>query len=129
MSIKKRPPGLEQTGKDIISSVGIESPYHKDDYTTSGAEMQERILKLLRHGAENALTLNDLTNVTGFDPRAIRRAIHKARRDGVPILSDCEHGYFYPGSASEKRKFVRSMRHRAAQILAVARAVESGVAT
>ena len=128
MSIKKRPPGLEQTGKDIISSVGIESPVAIHS-TTAAAEMQEVILKLLRHGAENALTLNDLTNVTGWSGRAIRRVIHKARRDGVPILSDCEHGYFYPGSASEKRRFVRSMKHRAKEILAVAHAVESGVAT
>ena len=127
MKAKKFPPGGGTPSGAY--QAGVESSCQHGHSTTTATEMQEAILKLLRHGAENALTLNDLTNVTGFDPRAIRRAIHKARRDGVPILSDCEHGYFYPGSASEKRKFVRSMRHRAAQILAVARAVESGVAT
>ena len=127
MKAKKFPPGGGTPSG--VYQAGIESSYQQGHSTTAAAEMQEVILKLLRHGAENALTLNDLTNVTGFDPRAIRRAIHKARREGIPILSDNEHGYFYPGSASEKRRFVRSMKHRAKEILAVARAVESGVAT
>lgn len=127
MKAKKIPPGGGTPSGAY--QAGVESSCQHRHPTISAGEMQEAILKLLRHGAENALTLSDLSNVTGFDPRAIRRAIHKARREGIPILSDNEHGYFYPGSASEKRKFVRSMRHRAAQILAVARAVESGVAT
>ena len=127
MKAKKFPPGGGTPSGAY--QAGVESSCQHGHSTTAATEMQEAILKLLRHGAENALTLNDLTNVTGWSGRAIRRVIHKARREGVPILSDNEHGYFYPGSASEKRKFVRSMRHRAAQILAVARAVESGVAT
>lgn len=128
MSERKDP----RPGNQAETGAGIESRcrqrQHGEQCTITTTEMQERILSCLRVGVENALTLSDLTSVTGFDPRAIRREIHKARRDGVPVLSDCEHGYFFPSSAVEKRRFVRSMKHRAKEILAVARAVESGAA-
>ena len=47
------------------------------------------------------------------------------RRAGVPILAD-GRGYFLPASEEERAECVRSMRHRAGEILTTARAVERG---
>lgn len=45
------------------------------------------------------------------------------RLHGVPVLSDNSSGYFLPGDEIERAQFVRSMRHRAGEILRVADAV------
>lgn len=75
-------------------------------------------------GSENGLHLQDLVRLTGEDQRTVRRMIHKERRQGVPILSDNASGYFLPGSQQERDACVRSLRHRAREILAAARAIE-----
>ena len=46
------------------------------------------------------------------------------RRTGVAILSDNLTGYYLPANEEEKARFVRSMRHRAKEILLAADAVE-----
>ena len=99
-----------------------ESPVRVGHSTTTPANLQERILKLLRVGEANALTLRDLTNVAEADGRRVREAIRRLRLDGVPVVSG-DAGYWISGSPGETRRFVRQMRHRAAQILEVARAV------
>ena len=40
MKAKRIPPGWDKTGR---KSGGLESPYHKDDYTTSAGETQAEI--------------------------------------------------------------------------------------
>lgn len=46
------------------------------------------------------------------------------RRAGAAILSDNQTGYYLPANEEEKARFVRSMRHRAKEILCAADAVE-----
>ncbi|MBR0283252.1 MAG: hypothetical protein IJQ81_16950 [Oscillibacter sp.] len=124
MKAKKIPPGWNKTGRN---EGGCESPYHKVDYSTNAEKTQDRILSLLRSGAENALTLRDIRRQTGYDGRRVRLAIREARLRGVPVISDNAHGYFLPADEGDKARFVRSMRRRAREIAAVAAAVESGV--
>ena len=82
------------------------------------------IASLLMSGSENGLHLQDLVRLTGEDQRTVRKMIHEERRQGVPILSDNASGYFLPGSQQELEACVRSLRHRAEEILAAAAAVE-----
>lgn len=82
------------------------------------------IASLLMEGADNGLHLQDLVRLTGEDQRTVRKMIHEERRQGVPILSDNTNGYFLPGSQQEREACVRSLRHRANEILAAARAIE-----
>lgn len=82
------------------------------------------ISRLLLEGKENGLHLRDLVRLTGWSEREVRQQIHRERRRHIPILSDCKNGYFLPGSPQEREHCVRSMYHRASEILAAARAIE-----
>lgn len=56
--------------------------------------------------------------------RTVRAMISAERRAGAAILSDNATGYYLPANEEEKARFVRSMRHRAKEILCAADAVE-----
>lgn len=127
MKAKKFPPGGRTPDGAYQALEGIESLANAY-CTTSGANLQEKVLSLLRVGESGALTLRDLTSATGANGRAIREAIRRMRLDGVPIVSG-DNGYWISGSPGETRRFTRSMRSRAREIMRTARAVESGVAT
>ncbi len=83
-----------------------------------------QIRELLNYGQENAVPLRHLVNVTGLDGRSIRQMIQTERLAGVPILSDNLSGYYLPADDGEREQFVRSMRHRAGEIMRAARAIE-----
>ena len=79
---------------------------------------------MLLHGAENGLHLRDLCRLTGWKEREVRLQIHAERRRGIPILSDNVNGYFLPADEQELTACVRSLRHRAGEIMRTARAIE-----
>ena len=94
------------------------------DDTTDYKNTQSGIASLLMHGAENGLHLSDLARLTGWTEREVRKVIHEERRKGVPILSNNRDGYYLPGNETERTHCVRSLRHRAHEILAAAEAIE-----
>ena len=106
---------------------GLPTMYPTKNFTTSAGKTLH-ISDLLHVGAENALTLRELVQLTGEDERSIRRRIQAERKAGKLILSDCLHGYFLPASEQEARRFIRSMSGRAAEIAAVSRAAEAALA-
>ena len=83
-----------------------------------------KIADLLCYGQANAVPLRDLAGITGLDGRVVRAIIAAERRAGAAILSDNQTGYYLPANEEEKARFVRSMRHRAKEILCAADAVE-----
>ena len=91
-----------------------------NDFTTG----KEGISRFLLPGRENGLHLQDLVRITGWTAWAVRQQIHRERRQHIPIISDCKNGYFLPGNPQERAACVRSLRHRAGQILAAAKAIE-----
>lgn len=95
--------------------------------TTADRSRQIHISDFLGHGQEAAVPLRHLKEMTGLDGRTIRLMIEQERRAGVPLLSDNQHGYFMAADTRERDRFVRSMRGRAAEIEAVAAAVERAV--
>ena len=99
-----------------------------NDNTRRGGGQAGGIASLLMTGSENGLHLQDLVRLTGEDQRTVRAMIHDERRQGMPILSDCVHGYFLPGSQQECEACVQSLRHRAKEILRAAAAIEKAVA-
>lgn len=90
------------------------------DFTTWNGPISRYLLT----GQENGLHLRDLVRISGLNEREIRQQIHRERRQHIPILSNNKDGYFLPGSPQERAACVRSMRHRAGEILAAARAIE-----
>lgn len=96
----------------------------QDHSTIQGSSGQRKISDYLCYGQENAIPRRDLEALTGLDGRAIRLMIERERRGGVPICADNATGYYLPSTADEKAAFVRSMRHRAGEIMRTARAIE-----
>ena len=98
----------------------------KADFTMQAGKNQPTIAGLLLTGAENALTLSQLSKITGKDARTVRLLIQRDRAAGFPICADNAHGYFMPGSEAEKSACVRSMRHRAREVKRTADNIERG---
>ena len=90
------------------------------DFTTGKGP----ISRYLMEGQENGLHLRDLVRLTGWTEREVRQQIHLERRQHVPICSDNKSGYYLPSTPQERACCVRSLRHRAGEILAAARAIE-----
>lgn len=94
--------------------------------TTAAAGRQIKVSDLLSRGRENAVPLRHLQNLLNADGRTIRLMIERERHDGVPICADNQTGYYLPGNTQEQIACVRSMRHRAGEIMKTARAIERG---
>ena len=98
----------------------------KPQFTPNGPGGQRKIADLLSHGQENAVSRRHLEKLTGLDGRTVRLMIERERREGVPILADNATGYYLPATEHERAACVRSMRHRAVEIMRTARAIERG---
>ncbi len=109
-----RPP--EQLEIQGFCAHSLSETYHT---TYSG-----QISRYLSSGQQNAVPLKHLEVLTGWDSRTVRRAIEDERRAGVPILADNLTGYYLPATDEDTARCVRSMRHRAAEILKTAAAIE-----
>ena len=91
---------------------------------TAAAGRQRKVSDFLSHGRENAVPLRHLKKVMEADGRTVRLMIQQERLSGTPICSDNATGYYLPSTADEKAACVRSMRHRAGEIMKSARAIE-----
>lgn len=129
MSKKEKAPTREATRAEAAETVtiGQRAPDSTIYDTTAATGRQIHISEFLQTGQQNAIPLRHLVQLTGMKSRALRRRIEAERRSGIPILSNCENGYFLPDSQAEVERFVRSMRSRAREIEAVAAAVEASV--
>ena len=96
--------------------------HHK--HTTQGPGGQRKIADLLSYGQENAIPRRHLEKLTGLDGRTVRLMIEREGHEGVPILADNVTGYYLPATEHERAACVRSMRHRAGEIMKSARAIE-----
>ncbi len=103
-----------------------ESNNSHNQFTTAADGGQEVVSSLLLKGRSNALHLADLVRLTGWPERDVRKAIQRERQRGSPILSDNKSGYFLPGNEQERALCVRSLRHRAHEILRAAACIERG---
>ncbi len=124
MNTKEKAPTSAATLAEATEMTTGKASFPIFDSTTLPPELQVKIASLLLVGKENGLHLRDLVRLTGWTEREVRQQIHRERRRHIPILSDCKNGYFLPGSPQERQHCVRSMYHRASEILAAARAIE-----
>ena len=94
------------------------------DCTTAAAGRQRKVSELLNRGRENAVPLRHLKKLMETDGRTVRLMIQQERLSGMPICADNLTGYYLPANEAEKAAFVRSMRHRAGEIMNTAKAIE-----
>ena len=90
--------------------------------STTPTTSRQRISDFLGHGQNAAVPLRHLKELSGLPGREVRRMIQAER-----ILSDNISGYYLAADVQEQERFIRSMRGRAAEIAAVADAVEKAV--
>ena len=95
-----------------------------NNFTTAAAGRQIKIADYLSHGQENAIPRRELERLTSMDGRTVRLMIERERRAGTPICADNLSGYYLPATEDERAACVRSMRHRAGEIMRTARAIE-----
>lgn len=95
-------------------------------YTGSTRENQQQVADFLGRGRAAAISLAQLKKLLGWDGRTIRKEIARARRAGVPIVSDNLRGYWLADNPAEVEAFVRSMRGRAREIERTVAALDPG---
>ena len=113
--------GREEKAAALAGSVSESS---NNEFTIYAYRPQGAISKYLLYGQRNAVPLHQLVRLSGMDDRTARRLIEGERRAGMPICSDNQTGYYLAADAAELGRFVRSMQHRAAEILRTARALD-----
>ena len=124
MSKKKRTrPSVGAPGR-AEAGVNHAEGYSHRQHTTQGPGGQRKIADLLSYGQENAIPRRHLEKLTGLDGRTVRLMIERERHEGVPILADNVTGYYLPATEHERAACVRSMRHRAGEIMKSAQAIE-----
>lgn len=124
MSKKKRTrPSVGAPGR-AEAGVNHAEGYSHRQHTTQDPGGQRKIADLLSYGQENAIPRRHLEKLTGLDGRTVRLMIERERHEGVPILADNVTGYYLPATEHERAACVRSMRHRAGEIMKSARAIE-----
>ena len=96
----------------------------RNKHITQAPGGQWGIADLLLPGRENAIPRRELERLTGLDGRTVRLMIERERREGRPILADTAPGYYLPATEHERAACVRSMRHRAGEIMKSAQAIE-----
>lgn len=99
----------------------------EDNTTFGGSGQRFFVADLLPTGQQNAVPLRHLKELTHLPGREVRRLIQQERRAGALILSDNLRGYFVAADAGEVEAFIKSMRHRAAEIRLTAAHIERAV--
>ena len=122
---KKAVPVLQhQDGKGGNEPVSQTAPHlHRQSTTPARLGQAVCVSDFLCIGQAHAIPLRDLVALTGQDSRTVRLEIERARRNGVPILSNSKDGYWMGEDPDEIAQFVRGMEHRAKQIQLTANAV------
>lgn len=127
---------MRMSGEKALAGAGTPARVRNEDFEVNHSAFDSimdsrktlQIFELLHVGAENALTLRELVQLTGEDERSIRRRIQAERKAGKLILSDNQNGYFLPENPADVQRFARSMSRRAAEIAGIARAAEAALA-
>jgi len=87
-----------------------------------------KLFDMIPEGEAHAIPKTELAQALGLPERTLRQLVHKERRMGRQILTNCQTGgYYRPVDPSDSMRFVNSMRHRAAETVAVADAIEAAV--
>ena len=63
-------------------------------------------------GKTNSISMTELSITLGSDPREVRALVNKARKNGIPICSDCRGGYYLPESPNEAKIYFRQQTAR-----------------
>ncbi len=77
------------------------------------------IHEYLHKGAGNAQSTGELCALLGMEPRELRKAVEKERREHIPICATTRgkrRGYYLAANKEEMRRYCSSLLHRAGEI-------------
>jgi biotin operon repressor len=74
--------------------------------------MQKVVLSCIPRGIDNAIHSKELSFMTGLSKRDIRIIIQKLRKDGEPICSLTNKGYWIAKNSDELYKCLSSLREQ-----------------
>lgn len=124
---KKAAPGATNTesGKAEMGSASKHTTISPAFECTTIAPSRQavKIADFLSPGQQNAVPLKHLKDLLHLDGRTVRLLIRSERLAGVPICENSRSGYYMPSSTDERDTCAKRLRHRAAQIVAVADAI------
>ncbi len=106
------------------AAIGTTAAPTTNSTRSSGKRQDLMVSDFLGTGEESALPMRHLKSILHCDSRTIRRLIELERRQGIPILSNNQTGYYLAANQDEIKRFTRSMKHRANEILRTAAAIE-----
>ena len=97
-----------------------------------GKAQKQGIAAFFPEGEENAISTNELLRITGLSSaRQLQKIIERERDQGGVILSSTGGGYFSPSEGEkgrqELRRFVNTIRARAANTLKAAKPAEKAL--
>lgn len=75
----------------------------------------KKFLQFIPSGKRNALSMQEISRRTGNDLRTTRKMVEAARKEGIPLCSDCGKnggGYYFPTDVSEALPCRQQMRAR-----------------
>lgn len=88
------------------------------------------ISDVLKPGIENAVSLEFLCSYYGASDRIVRKFLHYARVNGIPVLSSTKYGgYYLPKDQHEAQEFIRAQTNRAKACFASLKAAKEYVKT
>ena len=77
------------------------------------AKINASLLTFIPKGKENAISRNELSQITGYPDRFLRSEIKRLVRSGIPILSSSSaKGYWYSEDISEIDAYLAEARQR-----------------
>lgn len=102
---------LQATRTDLYDDIEL---FYLPTEKTANSPFTEDVAKLIPFGKEKAVTREYLSEALGLGDRAIRRAISKARADGVIIINEQNgNGYYRSDDIDDIEKAYRQEKRRA----------------
>lgn len=103
---------------------------HNRVHTDQNGNSEFVIAGLLPIGKENAVSTEDLVNLTGCSSaRELQQYIAQERKAGALICSSTTGGYFLPESRREIEEFRRSLKNRAENTLVAIESAEKALSS
>lgn len=87
----------------------------------------EKFLEFIPQGKSNALSMAEISVRTGMNLRTTRKLVEVARKEGIPLCSDCGKrggGYYFPLNASEALPCRQQMKSRLSSCMKSLNAIE-----
>ena len=72
-------------------------------------DIEKKLLSVIGHGEDNAITQREITKLTGIQPRDTRLILERLRKSGVVICSS-DHGRFFPENIEELRAYINRVQ-------------------